>query len=401
MKRLLWVLSLAFCISIIFCLPALAQKRKTPRLKEDVPLPADFSIDFQLASVERSRLRAGTKLLVGTELNTVGEAVFRTLVENPTVSSFGVPYRWSFTILDTNQINAHSLPDGEIAVDGGMAKLLGTNGGLWAAVLSHEVSHTARRHAVRRYLYALYVQEQRAYYQMRARNGDNSANWALLGLSIAAPIATAKLSRDLEHDADTQGMMLMARAGYHPDYVFALHHLTRAFTGERSKFAAFFSGHPRWETRDQRSERAYADALAEYNRLWPDPVSSPGGPPPPIAFAGKPHATERKRTKTADIDLPLYCRNSSGPVTIVMHFIKGNRELPALSEEYRDASGNLEFQQKAECFDKDDAAPVVIHLPATLVPVQSRKVQALVSVFDSRGELLERFKAFDVRFPKR
>ena len=83
-----------------------------------------------------------------------------------------------------------------------------------------------------------------------------------------------------------------------------------------------------------------------------------------------------------------------------MHFIKGNRELPALSEEYRDASGNLEFQQKAECFDKDDAAPVVIHLPATLVPVQSRKVQALVSVFDSRGELLERFKAFDVRFPK-
>jgi len=35
-----------------------------------------------------------------------------------------------------------------------------------------------------------------------------------------------------------------------------------------------------------------------------------------------------------------------------------------------------------------------------LVPVQSRKVQALVSVFDSRGELLERFKAFDVRFPK-
>ena len=145
MKRFLWVLSLGFCISIIFCPSALAQKRKTLRLNEDVPLSADFSIDFQLASVERSRLRTGTNLLVGTELNTIGEAVFRTLVENSTVSWFGVPYRWSFTILDTNQINAHSLPDGEITVDGGMAKLLGTNGGLWAAVLSHEVSHTARR----------------------------------------------------------------------------------------------------------------------------------------------------------------------------------------------------------------------------------------------------------------
>jgi hypothetical protein len=41
MKRFLWVLSLAFCISIIFCLSALAKKRKTPRLNEDVALPAE------------------------------------------------------------------------------------------------------------------------------------------------------------------------------------------------------------------------------------------------------------------------------------------------------------------------------------------------------------------------
>jgi hypothetical protein len=115
----------------------------------------------------------------------------------------------------------------------------------------------------------------------------------------------------LEHDADIQGMMLMAREGYHPDYVFALHHILRATTGEQSKFAAFFSTHPRWETRDQRDDRAYADALAEYGRSWPDQDASPGGKPPLVAFVGKPSAQENKKTKTADLTLPVYCRNAT------------------------------------------------------------------------------------------
>src|SRR2546429_7111013 len=34
----------------------------------------------------------------------------------------------------------------------------------------------------------------------------------------------------------------------------SLHHILRATTGERSKFAAFFSTHPRWET-DRKSTR--------------------------------------------------------------------------------------------------------------------------------------------------
>ena len=36
----------------------------------------------------------------------------------------------------------------------------------------------------------------------------------LVGLRVAGGIAEKKLSRDLEHDADAQGMLLMARAGY-------------------------------------------------------------------------------------------------------------------------------------------------------------------------------------------
>jgi hypothetical protein len=42
-----------------------------------------------------------------------------------------------------------------------------------------------------------------------------SATWALLAFRVAAPVALKKLERDQEHEADVQGMLLMARAGYH------------------------------------------------------------------------------------------------------------------------------------------------------------------------------------------
>ena len=80
--------------------------------------------------------------------------------------------------------------------------------------------------------------QQEAYWKARAAAGDRSANWALVGLAIGSKIGRQKLSRELEHDADITGMMLMAQAGYHPDNEFALHHLIRLTTGDQLKFAA-------------------------------------------------------------------------------------------------------------------------------------------------------------------
>ena len=271
---------IAFFYLLLNINPALAQNKRAAKLDENIPLPVDFALDYQLGLTMRNQVHGSDSLLVDTPMNLAGGVVFSTLVNDSSVQGLTLPYRWNFTIVNNDVINAYSLPDGEICVGSGLAKLIGTSPGLWAAVLSHETEHTARRHWVRKYLFELHVQEQLVYYQARVAAGDKSANWSIVGLRIATPIARAKLSRDLEHDADIQGMMLMAREGYHPDFVFALHHLMRASTGEQSKFAAFFSTHPRWQTRDQRDDKAYTDALSEYNQRWPDPIASPGGPPP-------------------------------------------------------------------------------------------------------------------------
>jgi len=387
-------------VALLLGVPVHAQKHRKVNLDEDVALPADFAIDYQLGITERGRIRGSSSLLENTEYNEAGRQVFSKFVQDPSVSSLRLPYQWNFTIVNDGSVNAYSLPDGEVSVGSGLAKLIGTRPGMWAAVLSHETAHVARRHWVRKYLYDVYVAAQISYYQARVRAGDNSANWSLVGLRIAAPIARAQLSRNLEHDADIQGMMLMAREGYHPDFVFDLHHRLRATTGDQSHFAAFFSSHPRWATRDQRDDRAYADALAEYNRLWADPEGSPGGKPPLVAFVGKPIAQENKQAKTADLTLPIYCRNATEPLQLVIQFLKNKQLLQAIDDQHRNERGVLIFQQGFDCSEKTEASPVVVHLPATLVSKDDRKLKALVYVYSQDGHFLEEFNPFDVHFPK-
>jgi hypothetical protein len=393
-----------FCVFLILALtivtPTYSQKRSKTKLNDDVPLPADYSLDYQLGIAERGQVHGSNTLLENTEYNQAGTAVFSKFLGDPSVASLGLPYRWNFTIVDNNAVNAYSLPDGEVSVGSGMAKLIGTNPGLWAAVLSHETAHVARRHGVRKYLYDVYIAAQLNYYQARVRAGDSNANWSIVGLRIAAPIARAKLSRNLEHDADVQGMMLMAREGYHPDFVFALHHLLRAATGDQSHFAAFFSSHPRWDTRDQREDRAYADALAEYNQRWPESAAAPGGVPPLVAFVGKPTTQENKQSKTADLSLPIYCRNATELLQLAILFRKDGRMVQASDQEHRTDKGELIFKQQFECSEKTEATPIVVHLPATLVSKENRKVQANVFVYSMEGKFVEEFKSIDVHLPK-
>jgi hypothetical protein len=280
-----------------------------------------------------------------------------------------------------------------------MLPLLGQNRGLWAAVLSHETAHTGRRHQVVLYQRKLYNQLMIQYYRARIAAGDKSANWALVGFVAASRIALKKLERDQEHDADQQGMLLMARAGYHPDYVFALHHLLLMNTGEQSKFGAFFSDHPRWETRDQRDDKVYTDALAEYNHLWPDPAVSPGGRAPVVAFLGQPISKEDKKTGTADVTLPMYCRNSDEPVDIVLVFQKDNHPVRAADPKFADKDGNLDFRDKADCLQKNETTPILLHLPSSAVSNKDRSIRAEAFI-SSNGALIAETKTFSVHFPK-
>lgn len=362
---------------------------------QDLQPPVDYAIDLQLAEASRTRMMQGASEITGTTANETGEEVFHKLIS----AGFNQPYPWKLTLLNNGVVNAGSTAGGKIYVDGGMLPLLGQNKGLWAAVLSHETAHTGRRHQVAIYLREVYNQRMIDYYRARIRAGDKSANWALIGFAASSRIALKKTERDQEHDADQQGMLLMARAGYHPDYVFALHHLLVMKTGEQSKFSAFFSDHPRWETRDQRDDRIYGDALAEYNRMWPDPATSPGGIPPTVVFMGQPESHENKDAETADITVPMYCRNSDQPVDLLIAFQKDGRSLRATGPEFADKDGNLTVHDKADCLSKNETVPIAIHVPARAVSDKDRSLKAALYVAD-KGQIIGGTTSFDVHFPR-
>jgi hypothetical protein len=381
-----WALAVLFAV---FCL------LRGMAFCQDLQLPNDYSIDLQLAETSRPFVMNGSPEITGTAANQIGDDVFQHLL----FPGFSQSYPWHLTLVNNNIVNAASTAGGKIYVHGGMLQLLGQNKGLWAAVLSHETAHTARRHQVILYQRKLYNQRMVQYYRARIAAGDKSANWALIGFVAASKVALKKLERDQEHDADQQGMLLMARAGYHPDYVFALHHLLLMDTGEQSKFAAFFSDHPRWETRDQRDDKVYTDALAEYNRLWPDPATSPGGRAPVVVFLGQPTSQEDKTTETADVTLPMYCRNSDEPVDIMLVFQKDRHPVKAADPQFADKDGNLAVHEKADCLQKSETTLVSLHLPSTAVSDKDRAITAAAFI-GSNGALIAETKTFDVHFPK-
>jgi hypothetical protein len=104
----------------------------------------------------------------------------------------------------------------------------------------------------------------------------------------AASLDLARFCRQLEMEADIEGLMMMARAGYHPDSVHALHHLLHAQSADRS-VPSILAMHPCWEERDRELGRAYVAASIEFEHRWPEPYASPGGNPPIVVFAERPN----------------------------------------------------------------------------------------------------------------
>ncbi len=365
-------------------------------IAQDPQLPPDFAIDIQMGLASRAQMIGSSAEIIGTPANTVGSQVFDALI----ATSYAQPYAWKLTLVDRDVVNAASSPGGQVYVYGGLLPAIGLNKGLWAAVLSHEVAHTALRHGVTLYLRELYNQRMIQYYRAQVLAGNNSANYSLAAFRISSALLETKLQRDQEHQADQYGMLMMARAGYHPDFVFALHHLLLMKTGEQSKFGAFFSDHPRWETRDQRSDRVYSDALAEFNRLWPDATASPGGGPPMVAFLGRPESLENVQGGYVDLRVPLYCRNSDAPVDLLVFLQRKHQPVKAINPDFSDKNGNFLLRQRLGCPHKEDALPISIQIPAAAVPDRDRSVQAEVFVSED-GALVAQSNRFELRFPKK
>ena len=282
-------------------------------------VPEKFSLDMETAARLKSQLMAQSNAATGRYA--VGRLVFERLVEQVRTPA-GVKLAWQVRIVDDNQLNAYSSPDGTIYIESGLAQLAGPSTGLWAAVLSHEIAHVVRRDWARRYLYQKNLENGGGSSIVLGDPSLPSSSWTA-GEKASADMG--RFCRQMELEADREGLMLMARAGYHPDFVPALHHLLHA-RGLGTNGLSLYAMHPCWEERDRELSRVYVAASIEFDRRWPEWYASPGGNPPIVVFAEEP-TVKKNSSKEWEIRIPMRCQNLAGAVEVVLRTSRAREKI--------------------------------------------------------------------------
>lgn len=169
--------------------------------------------------------------------------------------------RWTFNVVNQDDINAFAVPGGHIYVYRGLIERTANMSEL-AGVLGHEIAHVTRRHSMQ---------------QMRDAQRTNVG--VTLGCIIAPQVCNsgvgsaainlgggavfAKFSRDDEAEADRDGVTYVTRAGIDPR---GMPSMFRTLIAERKSNPGavdnFFASHPVEESR-------VAATQAEINKLNP------------------------------------------------------------------------------------------------------------------------------------
>lgn len=326
-------------------------------------VPSSFTADAAFAARVRSQLVPYTRPATGQYA--VGKRVMETLLRQ--LPAEHAKFSWDLRIAK-GAGNVFSSPDGTIFVDEDLAHVLGPRAGLWAAALSHEISHIIRRDWARRYLFRKSLEAAGASQVMLGDAGAFSGSWVD---ARGSSDQLASFSQTMELQADAEGLMLMTRAGFNPDFAPALHHLLEAQLGQ-SEGSSADPSHPRWDERHEKLQKVYVAAGKEYDRLWPDRYASPGGNSPIVVYAGPPSA-KRGNTGELEVLVPLHCQNLAGSVEVVLRFSAPDSTLPT------------ELHQLTGC--TSDRTLITFVVPVPEVPRRGR-VQAEVSVLDDGGALL-------------
>jgi predicted Zn-dependent protease len=147
--------------------------------------------------------------------------------------------KYSFKVLDSNEINAFACPGGFIYIYKGLMKQMDNEAQL-AAVLAHEVGHVVARHSMKR-LQAAYGYS----ILMEVALGDKLSQTAQQMVNAAAGLILLGYGRDNEYEADDYGILYTKKAGYNPKGMIQIFEKFKQMEGKPpSTFEKLLSSHP-------------------------------------------------------------------------------------------------------------------------------------------------------------
>ena len=158
------------------------------------------------------------------------------------VSEVDLPYE--FVVLNNSVPNAWALPGGKIAVNRGLLTEMNSEAEL-AAVLGHEIVHSAARHTAQQMSKGMLMEGVVAATSI-ATSDTGYGDLAVGGAAMASQLITMKYGRSAELESDQYGMRIMSRAGYDPQGAVELQEtFVRLSEGQDQDWiSGFFASHP-------------------------------------------------------------------------------------------------------------------------------------------------------------
>jgi len=227
-------------------------------------LLADERALWQQAEKEEEKLEKSGRLYDDPLLEEYLGRVADRLLPPEITEAGNVGFR--FRVLKDPTLNAFALPNGRVYLHTGLLARLENEAQL-ATILAHETTHVTHRHALkftrdaRNKALAFTVLGIAASIGVAAVAGDQArrgnpvtahvlsqtANVMLgLGLQLSLLAAVNGFGRDLEAEADQEGMDRLVRAGYDPGEAPKVFELLKQDHGDPGKMENFFFGsHPR------------------------------------------------------------------------------------------------------------------------------------------------------------
>ena len=153
---------------------------------------------------------------------------------------------WTFGVLDTSSINAFAAPGGYILISKGLYDQLKSEDEL-AAVLAHEIAHVVHKHH-----YNIIKKQSVVELGANYLNRKNSEQATQLAASLAGQLIARGLDKNSEYEADRDGIVLAARAGYDSSAMLAvLDSLELHGKRDRAALSHMFATHPLPSEREQ------------------------------------------------------------------------------------------------------------------------------------------------------
>src|SRR6202140_5470592 len=218
-------------------------------------IESDIKMGKQYSQMVDSTSKFVTDPVITEYVNRLGQ----NLVRN---SDAQVPF--TFKIIDSDVVNAMSLPGGFVYVDS--ATILAADGEAeLAGVMAHEIAHVCARHATRQLTRAQYANFA-TIPLIFVGGGIGYAVYQAAGLAL--PLTFLSFQRGFEAEADYFGLQYMYKAGYDPQSFVAFFEKLQAMEKKKpGTLAKTFASHPQTPDRIAQSQQEIEKILpakAEY-----------------------------------------------------------------------------------------------------------------------------------------